>query len=78
MAMAAAVSAAELGLITADELEKRLSGTMDTVDKMQKWHGHLYNWYRTDTLEVMRPRYVSTVDSGNFCACLITGSMALK
>ena len=78
MAMAAAVSAAELGFITADELEKRLSGTMDTVDKMQKWHGHLYNWYRTDTLEVMRPRYVSTVDSGNFCACLITGAMALK
>ena len=78
MAMAAAVAAAELGLITADELEKRLSCTMDTVDKMQRWHGHLYNWYRTDTLEVMSPRYVSTVDSGNFCACLITGAMALK
>ena len=33
--------------------------------------GHLYNWYDTRTLEVLQPRYISTVDSGNFFGSLI-------
>ena len=39
-----------------------------TVEKMEKWNGHLYNWYDTRTLKPLRPRYISTVDSGNLVA----------
>ena len=38
---------------------------------MQKWNGHLYNWYDTRTLKPLHPAYVSTVDSGNLAACLV-------
>ena len=41
-----------------------------TVDGLQKWNGHLYNWYNIDTKEPLIPRYVSTVDSGNFVGYL--------
>ena len=36
------------------------------MEKLEKWNGHLYNWYNTKTLTPLMPRYVSTVDSGNF------------
>lgn len=37
---------------------------------MQKWNGHLYNWYNIQTLEPLVPRYISSVDSGNFVGYL--------
>ena len=37
-----------------------------TVNELTKWNGHLYNWYNIKTLEPLIPRYISTVDSGNF------------
>ena len=33
--------------------------------------GQLYNWYDIDTLAPLRPRYVSSVDSGNLAAALL-------
>ncbi len=39
---------------------------------MEKWKGHLYNWYHIETLEVLNPAYISTVDSGNFWGHMIT------
>lgn len=41
-----------------------------SVDSLQKWNGHLYNWYDIKTKEPLRPRYISTVDSGNFVGYL--------
>ena len=38
---------------------------------MEKWRGHLYNWIDIDTLAPLRPRYVSSVDSGNLAAALL-------
>ena len=43
-----------------------------------QWHGHLYNWYDTATLKPLPPKYVSTVDSGNFVGCLITVKEGLR
>ncbi len=39
---------------------------------MERHNGHFYNWYDTRTLAPLAPRYVSTVDSGNLAASLIT------
>ena len=49
-----------------------LSKMIDTISKMQKWNGHLYNWYDIKTLKPLTPKYVSTVDSGNFIGYLYT------
>ena len=48
----------------------KLESTLATIEKMEKWHGHLYNWYDTKNLKVIGSRFISTVDSGNFAACL--------
>ncbi len=57
-----------LGLLAfVDKCEQILA----TVQKLPRWHGHLYNWYHIGTLQILEPQYISTVDSGNFCAHLI-------
>lgn len=66
------VSAYDLKFISLDEMLSRLENTVDSVISLDKWNGHLYNWYDTSTKEVLRPRYISTVDSGNFIAYLMT------
>ena len=72
------LSARDLGFITTTEMYKRLKNTFDTIIKIEKWNGHLYNWYDTKTLEPLRPYYVSTVDSGNFIGYIITLQEALE
>lgn len=67
-----AVAARDLGFIDTPCLIKRLERTVGTVERLDKWQGHLYNWYDTATLEPLPPLYVSTVDSGNFVGCLMT------
>ena len=64
------IDAYDLGFISKDEMLDRLQNIYLTVEKLEKWKGHLYNWYNIKTLEPLRPRFVSTVDSGNFVACL--------
>lgn len=66
------MSARDLGYISTAEMIERLENTFTTIEKLKKWKGHLYNWYDTITLEVLRPGYISTVDSGNFIAYLMT------
>ena len=51
---------------------------LDTIDSLEKWNGHLYNWYDTKTLRVLPPAYVSTVDSGNLAGFLITLKQGLE
>ncbi len=65
-------SAYDLGYIGLLELEVRLRSTFETMDKMEHYRGHLLNWYDSQVLTALPPRYVSTVDSGNLAACLIT------
>jgi cyclic beta-1,2-glucan synthetase len=48
----------------------RCTQTMATLDRLERYEGHLLNWYNTGTLEPLTPRYVSTVDSGNLLAGL--------
>lgn len=68
------LAGADFELITPAQLYERLKQTLDTVDSLVKYKGHLYNWYSTETLEVLGMPYISTVDSGN----LITSLVALR
>lgn len=67
----AAVAARDFGWMGTVELVERIEQTFATLDKLQKFRGHLYNWYDTRTLQPLEPRYVSTVDSGNLAGHLI-------
>ena len=50
----------------------RLEPTFDALLKMQRYRGHFYNWYDTQTLAPLVPAYISTVDSGNLAGYLLT------
>ena len=69
-ALLAIIDAYDLKFITFDECINRLQKVFNTILKLEKWNGHLYNWYNIKTLEPLRPRFISTVDSGNFVASL--------
>lgn len=70
--------ARDLGYLTTTELMDRLDHTLDSLETMQRWQGHFYNWYDTCTLEPLLPLYVSTVDSGNMVAYLLTVKQGVK
>lgn len=60
------ISAYDLKFITLEQTIVKLENILNTIDSLEKWNGHLYNWYNTKTLKPLIPRYISTVDSGNF------------
>lgn len=60
------ISAYDFKFITLEKAVSFLENVMETIVKLDKWNGHLYNWYNTKTLNPLAPRYISTVDSGNF------------
>ncbi|MCI8519267.1 MAG: hypothetical protein HFJ51_04165 [Clostridia bacterium] len=60
------ISAYDLKFINLEKAIASIENTMETIVKLEKWNGHLYNWYNTKTLAPLLPKYVSTVDSGNF------------
>ena len=72
------LAARDMGYISTVSLLDRIENTMNTIDKMQKWNGHLFNWYNTTTLDVLHPKFVSTVDSGNFAGYLMVLEEGLK
>jgi hypothetical protein len=73
-----ALSARDLGYIGTAELIERIGNTVTTIEKLEKWRGHLYNWYNTITLDTLRPLYVSTVDSGNLVGYMMTVKKGLE
>jgi cellobiose phosphorylase len=72
LSLLANLAAHDFGYISTGELIQRTSDTLYTINRMDKYRGHLYNWYDTQTLATLPPRYVSTVDSGNLAAHLLT------
>ena len=70
--MASALAAHDSGYLTIDRVIERLSRTMGTIDRLERYQGHLLNWYDIRTLAPLEPRYVSSVDSGNLLGSLWT------
>ncbi|MFN2106531.1 MAG: glucoamylase family protein, partial [Candidatus Promineifilaceae bacterium] len=66
------LGAYDMGYISLQELALRLQYTFQTLDRLECHRGHFLNWYDTRTIQPLPPRYVSTVDSGNLAACLLT------
>ena len=72
------VTARDFGWIGTLEMVERLEATLATVGRLDRFRGHLYNWYDTRDLRPLEPAYVSTVDSGNLCGHLIALSNACR
>lgn len=78
LGLMATITARDLGYIGIVEMIEEISKTITTIEKMEKCNGHLYNWYDTRTLEPLKPKYISTVDNGNYVCYLITLVQGLK
>lgn len=71
LTLISALAAFDLGYLGPFDLILRLRAMFDGMRKLERFRGHLLNWYDTRTLNPLPPRYVSTVDSGNLAACLL-------
>ncbi len=71
MSLLANLAAEDFGYCSSGVLLLRTQRTLDTLDRMEKYRGHFFNWYDTRTLAALPPRYVSTVDSGNLLGHLL-------
>lgn len=74
----AALSARDMGYETLTSTLEYITSLLHTVQSLPRWNGHLYNWYDTRTLDMLHPRYVSTVDSGNYIGYIIALRGGLK
>ena len=68
--LTSALASIDFGYLTIVDFLNRASQTMATLHRLERYEGHLMNWYDTKTLSPLTPRYVSTVDSGNLLASL--------
>ncbi|WP_445082975.1 GH36-type glycosyl hydrolase domain-containing protein [Candidatus Nitrotoga sp. 1052] len=76
LALLANITAYDFGYIGYGQLIERTANTLQTMDVLERHRGHFYNWYDTLSLKPLS-RYVSTVDSGNLAAHLLTLRAAL-
>ena len=66
-----AVAARDFGWAGATQTAERLEATLSGMRALARYRGHFYNWYDTQTAQVLAPAYVSSVDSGNLAGHLI-------
>ncbi|MEO5599620.1 MAG: glucoamylase family protein [Cyclobacteriaceae bacterium] len=72
MSLLANLAAYDFGYITPTQLIQRTSDTFQTLRKLERFEGHFLNWYDTQSIQPLHPKYVSTVDSGNLAGHLLT------
>ncbi|HSB11529.1 MAG TPA: glucoamylase family protein [Blastocatellia bacterium] len=72
----ATTAAHDFGYTATLELIERLELTFAAFEKLPRYRGHFFNWYDTHSLEPLKPRYISTVDSGNLAGHLIAVKQA--
>ncbi|HVS20296.1 MAG TPA: glucoamylase family protein, partial [Pyrinomonadaceae bacterium] len=65
------LAAYDFGYVGLSELIERVEFTLGSLEKLQKFRGHFFNWHDTRALTPLWPQYVSVVDSGNLAGHLI-------
>ena len=71
LSLLANLTAYDFCYISMGKMFNRMEKTFDTLNQMEKFRGHLYNWYDTETLRPLLPLYISAVDSGNLTGHLM-------
>jgi cyclic beta-1,2-glucan synthetase len=72
LALLANLSACDFGYISAGRLLDRTERAFQAMFEMERHRGHFYNWYNTQSLAPLEPRFISSVDSGNLAGDLMT------
>ncbi len=67
-----------LGFLPIAELCQKLNDSLNTLEGLETWQGHFYNWYSLRTCDPLEPKFISTVDSGNCAACLLCCAQMLR
>ena len=70
LSLLAVISGIDMNFISFEKGFELLKNIIDTIESLEKWNGHLYNWYNIETKKPLIPKYISTVDSGNFVGYL--------
>ena len=65
------LAAYDFGYVSMGALFNRTEKTLKTMSGMEKYRGHFYNWYDTESLRPLKPLYISSVDSGNMAGHLL-------
>ena len=78
MLLVSTAAAWDLGYIGRAELAARARNVFNSLGRLDRYRGHIFNWYDTRNLRPLEPRYVSTVDSGNLALSLIVYAEALR
>ena len=78
MGLLSTLAAHDLGYLGSGPLAERIDATLTTLEALERHEGHLLNWYDTESLAPLAPRYVSTVDSGNLAGALMALSAGLR
>ena len=65
------LAARDFGWIGIQAATERLENTFRTMNRLEQFRGHFYNWYDTRDLHPLDPKYVSSVDSGNMAGHLL-------
>lgn len=73
-----AIAAHDFGWVGTYETLDRMEATLGTMNRLELFRGHFYNWYDTRDLRPLDPKYVSSVDSGNLAGHLIAFGNACR
>ena len=67
-----------LSRVSWEEAAKKCSELTGKAERLEKYRGNLYNWYGCSDPVPLEPRYISSVDSGNFAACAATAARCFE
>jgi len=72
LSLLANLAAYDFGYLPVGGLIARTTGALSTMAGLERYRGHCFNWYDTQTLKPLKPLYISSVDSGNLAGHLLT------
>ncbi|MDS1004284.1 glucoamylase family protein [Clostridium sporogenes] len=78
MGITSNIVAYDLGFISLENLINRLENIVSSMNKLDKYEGHFYNWYDIKSGKPLNPKYISSVDSGNLVGYLWLTEESLK
>ncbi len=78
LSLLANLAARDFGYLSSGGLVQRTQDAFTSMQRLERYRGHFYNWYETRTLRPLLPLYVSSVDSGNLAGHLFTLSAGLR
>ncbi len=72
------LGAYDMSFINEERFLTMIDNTLTSIESLGKYRGHLFNWYDITNKKPLYPKYISTVDNGNFICCIYTLKNALK